>query len=93
MKGAERLLEPLPAEVAACAAVPEGASFTEKLNRAAYTAGGLVQGRHLAEEAVRDLLREAARTARPAQEARNLTIIESALSAGAQRPLHPRGHS
>ncbi|MFH8492284.1 bifunctional DNA primase/polymerase [Streptomyces longisporoflavus] len=93
VKGAERLLDPLVAEVAACAAVPEGASFTEKLNRAAYTAGGLVQGGHLTEAEVRDLLLEAARTARPAQEHRNLTIIESALSAGAQRPLHPRGRS
>ncbi|MEV2255968.1 bifunctional DNA primase/polymerase [Streptomyces sp. NPDC050147] len=92
-KGAERLLEPLLAEVAACAAVPEGASFTEKLNRVAYTAGGLVQGGHLTETEVRELLQEAARAARPAQEHRNLTIIESALSAGAQRPLHPRGRS
>lgn len=33
-----RALAPLLAEVAACAAVPEGAGFTEKLNRAAYTA-------------------------------------------------------
>ncbi|MFF1699979.1 bifunctional DNA primase/polymerase [Streptomyces sp. NPDC058257] len=92
-KGAERLLNPLLAEVAACAATPEGASFTEKLNRAAYTAGGLVQAGHLAEGEVRDLLLDAARSARPAQESRNLTIVESALSAGAQRPLHPRGRS
>ncbi|MFI2620605.1 bifunctional DNA primase/polymerase [Streptomyces sp. NPDC018584] len=92
-KGAERLLNPLLSEVAACAAVPEGASFTEKLNRAAYTAGGLVQGGHLDRSAARQLLLEVARSARPAQEGRNLTIIESALSAGAQRPLHPRGRS
>ncbi|MFG2503299.1 bifunctional DNA primase/polymerase [Streptomyces sp. NPDC048441] len=91
VKGAERLLNPLLAEVAACAATPEGASFTEKLNRAAYTAGGLVQGGHLARGEARALLLETARAARPAQEGRNLTIIESALSAGAQRPLHPRG--
>ncbi|MBM7170171.1 bifunctional DNA primase/polymerase [Streptomyces sp. G44] len=92
-KGAERLLNPLLSEVAACAAVPEGASFTEKLNRAAYTAGGLVQAGHLDRGAARQLLLEVARSARPAQESRNLTIIESALSAGAQRPLHPRGRS
>ncbi|MFE8977616.1 bifunctional DNA primase/polymerase [Streptomyces cyaneofuscatus] len=93
VKGAERLLTPLLDEVSSCATTPEGASFTEKLNRAAYTAGGLVQGGHLPEEEARTLLLEAARCARPAQESRNLTIIESALSAGAQRPLHPRGRS
>ncbi|WP_434744816.1 bifunctional DNA primase/polymerase [Streptomyces sp. A-14] len=92
-KGAERLLTPLLDEVSACAATPQGASFTEKLNRAAYTAGGLVQGGHLPEEEAHTLLLEAARAARPAQESRNLTIIETALSAGAQRPLHPRGRS
>ncbi|MFH8736761.1 bifunctional DNA primase/polymerase [Streptomyces sp. NPDC017964] len=92
-KAAERLLEPLLGEVAACAAVPEGASFTEKLNRAAYTAGGLVQGGHLTEHEARTLLVECAGQARPHQERRNLAIIESALSAGAQRPLHPRGRS
>lgn len=93
VKGAERLLTPLLEEVVACAATPEGASFTEKLNRAAYTAGGLVQGGHLGQGEAQDLLLEAARSARPAQEGRNLTIIASALSAGAQRPLHPRGRS
>ncbi|MFJ8827934.1 bifunctional DNA primase/polymerase [Streptomyces sp. NPDC102467] len=90
---ATRILEPLLAEVTACSAIPEGASFTEKLNRAAYAAGGLVHGGHLAAGEVRALLEEAARHARPHQERRNLAIIESALSAGAQRPFHPRGRS
>ncbi|GAA1375023.1 hypothetical protein GCM10009612_71240 [Streptomyces beijiangensis] len=88
-----QLLDPLLAEVAACTATPQGASFTEKLNRAAYTAGGLVQGGHLAAHEARELLLETARSARPSQERRNLTIIESALSAGALRPFHPRGRS
>ncbi|MGW7415260.1 bifunctional DNA primase/polymerase [Streptomyces sp. NPDC054863] len=88
---AQRLLDPLLAEVAACAATPQGASFTEKLNRAAYTAGGLVAGGHLSDPQVRDLLAEAARTARPHQPQRNTTIIDSALAAGATRPLHPQG--
>ncbi|MEV3859254.1 bifunctional DNA primase/polymerase [Streptomyces sp. NPDC050095] len=92
-KAAQRLLDPLLAEVAACAAVPEGASFTEKLNRAAFTAGGLVQGGHLTDPEARDLLLDAACSARPHQERRNGAIIESALSAGARRPLHPRGRS
>jgi hypothetical protein len=85
---ASRILEPLLLQVTARAAVPEGASFTEKLNRAAYTAGGLVQSGHLAESEARTLL-EAATHARPHQERRSLMIIDSALSAGTQRPLHP----
>ncbi|MFJ6698140.1 bifunctional DNA primase/polymerase [Streptomyces sp. NPDC091272] len=88
---AQRLLEPLLAEVAACAATPQGASFTEKLNRAAYTAGGLVAGGHLTEPQVRDLLAEAAGRARPHQPQRNSTIIDSGLAAGATRPLNPQG--
>ncbi|MFD7474106.1 bifunctional DNA primase/polymerase [Streptomyces sp. NPDC059837] len=49
-----RALATLLAEVADCAAVPEGAAFSEKLNRAAYTAGGLVAAGHLsADEAER----------------------------------------
>lgn len=92
-KAAERMMQPLLDAVSACAAIPQGASFTEKLNRAAYTAGGLIQGGHLTELEARALLLEAARAARPHQEHRYATIIESALSAGAQRPLHPQRRS
>ncbi|MEV2235812.1 bifunctional DNA primase/polymerase [Streptomyces phaeochromogenes] len=92
-KAAERLMEPLLDEVAACAAQAHGASFSEKLNRAAFTAGGLVEGGHFTETEARALLFQAACAARPQQERRNTTIIESALSAGAQRPLHPQGRS
>ncbi|MGW3149494.1 bifunctional DNA primase/polymerase [Streptomyces sp. NPDC001177] len=92
-KTANRVLESLLAQVAACEPFPEGAGFTEKLNRAAFTAGGLVQGGHLAESEARVLLLEAAHRARPHQERRNAMIIDSALSAGAQRPFHPRGRS
>ncbi|MCL7429367.1 bifunctional DNA primase/polymerase [Streptomyces sp. YS415] len=87
---AARVLEPLIAEVAACAAVPEGAGFTEKLNRAAFTAGGLIPGGHCAEADVRGLLMEAALRARPQQERRIAMIVDAALSAGSQRPFHPR---
>lgn len=90
---ASRVLERLITEVADCAAIPEGATFTEKLNRAAFTAGGLIKGGHLIEEEARTLLEEIAYRARPHQQHRNVMIIESALSAGAQRPFHPRGHS
>lgn len=92
-EAAGRILEPLFQQVAACEAVAEGAGFTEKLNRAAYTAGGLVQAGHLPGSEARSLLLEAANRARPHQERRNVVIIDSALSAGAQRPFHPRGRS
>lgn len=86
-----RLLEPLLAEVRACAAAAEGTGFTEKLNRAAYTAGGLVAAGLLAGPRAQDLLIEAADAARPYRHRHSLTVIASALSAGAARPLHPEG--
>ncbi|WP_254399433.1 bifunctional DNA primase/polymerase [Streptomyces sp. AC602_WCS936] len=86
-------LTPLLAEVAACAVVPEGASFSEKLNRAAFTAGGLVAaGRLDAGEAER-LLRETAELARPGQRRRYAAIIRSGLNAGVRRPLHLGGRA
>jgi hypothetical protein len=87
-----RVLSGLLAEVAACAAVAEGAAFTEKLNRAAYTAGGLVAAGLLAEEAAKRALWEAAAHARPGQERRYGAVIRSGLSAGRTRPLSPGGH-
>ncbi|MFC7220983.1 bifunctional DNA primase/polymerase [Streptomyces polyrhachis] len=91
--GATRLLEPLLAEVADCAAAPRGTGFSEKLNRAAYTAGGLAAAGHLDEAAARELLNEAAGRARPRQPVRNRKIIADAMAAGAARPLHPKGRS
>ncbi|MFZ3562772.1 bifunctional DNA primase/polymerase [Streptomyces sp. BH097] len=90
---AQRILDPLLAEVDACAAVPEGAAFTEKLNRAAFTAGGLAVAGHVDEHEVRALLEEHATRARPRQQARNARIISDALAAGTARPLDPRGRS
>ncbi|MFI1702384.1 bifunctional DNA primase/polymerase [Streptomyces bobili] len=90
---AHRVLDPLLLEVAECAATSEGAAFTEKLNKAAYTAGGLAAAGHLDEPAARALLREAAETARPWQSARNERIIDDALAAGSARPLHLEGRS
>ncbi|MGC9501116.1 bifunctional DNA primase/polymerase [Streptomyces sp. WG7] len=91
--GARRVLDSLIAEVAACGALSEGAAFTEKLNRAAYTAGGLVAGGHFDEADVRLLLEETADQARPRQRTRNARIISDALTAGAARPLHLQGRS
>ncbi|MFD9592064.1 bifunctional DNA primase/polymerase [Kitasatospora sp. NPDC059973] len=88
---AGRTLAPLLDQVRACAAVQQGASFTEKLNRAAFTAGGLVAAGHLREHDVLSLLDAAAHEARPGQRARNDHIIADALAAGARRPLHLKG--
>ena len=78
-------------QVEACAAALEGTAFTEKLNRAAYTAGGLIAAGHLTESQARDLLTAAADTARPHRSRHSLAVITSALSAGASRPLHLKG--
>ncbi|MEU6053182.1 bifunctional DNA primase/polymerase [Streptomyces xanthochromogenes] len=88
-----RTLEPLLAEVASCAAVSEGAAFTEKLNRAAYTAGGLVAAGHLTEALALTLLTASADQARPGQERRSQSVIVSALQAGVRRPFHYEGRS
>ncbi|MFJ9968761.1 bifunctional DNA primase/polymerase [Streptomyces avermitilis] len=88
-----RVLEPLLLDVSECSATPEGAAFTEKLNKAGYTAGGLVAAGHLDEHTARTLLRVAAETARPWQTARNERIINDALAAGSARPLHLEGRS
>ncbi|MFD8396055.1 bifunctional DNA primase/polymerase [Streptomyces sp. NPDC059680] len=90
---AHRVLGPLVDEVIQCGAVREGAGFTEKLNRAAYTAGGLVAAGHLDEARARDFLLESANEARPWQTARNEKIVEDGLSAGAARPFHLEGRS
>ncbi|MEU6479319.1 bifunctional DNA primase/polymerase [Streptomyces sp. NPDC047017] len=88
---AEQLLDPLIAQVAGCVAASEGTGFSEKLNRAAYTAGGLVGAGHLEHAAVRDRLVRVAHYARPWQQARNETIVDDALAVGSARPLHLKG--
>lgn len=89
--GAQAFLRPLIETVRACAAHAEGTGFTEKLNRAAFTAGGLAAAGHLNQAEARQELAEAAHYARPHQNRRNETIIDAALSAGASRPFHPKG--
>ncbi|MFI8105894.1 bifunctional DNA primase/polymerase [Streptomyces sp. NPDC086023] len=88
---AARLLDSLLAEVRGCGAGPSGMGFTEKLNRAAYTAAGLAAAGHLSDTRCRALLAEAAAQARPHQQRRNRSIIESAYAAGIARPIHPKG--
>lgn len=89
-KVGQRLLGALLDEVRACGALPEGAAFSEKLNRAAFTAGGLVAAGHLTAGECRDLLLEAADHARPHQPRRNVLIVEAGLRAGSDRPIHPK---
>lgn len=91
--GWQAVLDPLLGEVAECAAMPEGAAFTEKLNKAGYTAGGLVAAGHLDEAAARALLSDVAERARPWQSTRNDRIIDDALTAGAARPFLLQGRS
>ncbi|MEU2282512.1 bifunctional DNA primase/polymerase [Streptomyces sp. NPDC013178] len=83
------LLAAVLAPVEACGAVPEGAGFSDALNRAAYTLGGLVAAGRLAEQESVEALRAAACTARPGQDRRAEQIIRSGLSAGLKRPLQP----
>ncbi|MFD5610570.1 bifunctional DNA primase/polymerase [Kitasatospora sp. NPDC127060] len=90
-RAASHPLTPLLQEVTDCARVPQGAGFTEKLNRAAYTAGGLVAAGHLAHGEAAELLRAAALAARPHQARRIEDLIATALAAGALRPLHLKG--
>ncbi|MEU5415756.1 MULTISPECIES: bifunctional DNA primase/polymerase [Streptomyces] len=85
------LLEPLLAQVEACSTASEGTAFTEKLNRAAYTAGGLVAAGHLDPGQAHDLLTAVADAARPHRHRHSSAVISSALSAGASRPLHLKG--
>ncbi|WP_331742610.1 bifunctional DNA primase/polymerase [Streptomyces sp. NBC_01006] len=85
-----RLLRGLLEEVGSCGASPSGTAFSEKLNRAAFTAGGLVAGGHLDAAEGRLLLLEAADRARPRQSRRNVLIVDSGLRAGSDRPIHPK---
>ncbi|MFJ5779571.1 bifunctional DNA primase/polymerase [Streptomyces sp. NPDC093094] len=84
---ARRVLARVLAQVAECAAVPEGAGFSEKLNRAAYTAGGLVAAGRLEEREAERVLRDVAEHARPGQRRRHDAVVRSGLSAGMRRPL------
>lgn len=90
---AEQALASALAEVASCAMAPAGTGFSEKLNRAAYTAGGLAAAGHLDSAAAEDLLTETAHAARPGQERRATQIIRSGMTAGMRRPLHLEGRA
>ncbi|GAB2582570.1 hypothetical protein GCM10027168_14240 [Streptomyces capparidis] len=79
--------------VADCAQVAEGAGFSDKLNRAAFTAGGLVAAGHLTADDAESALLAAAAHARPGQERRALGIIRGGMDAGARRPFTAGGRT
>ncbi|MEU6071921.1 bifunctional DNA primase/polymerase [Streptomyces sp. NPDC047082] len=76
--------------VADCVQVAEGSGWSSRLNRAAFTLGGLVASGLVSSdgEAQRALL-EAAVHARPQREHEAQRIIQSGLIAGQRRPLNP----
>jgi hypothetical protein len=90
-EAATRTLHSALTEVSDCSRTPHGAAFSDKLNRAAYTLGGLVAAGHLAHDDAERQLLAAALHARPGQEHRSAQIIRSGMAAGAQRPLHLGG--
>ncbi|WP_434097272.1 hypothetical protein [Streptomyces pharetrae] len=69
----------------------EGAGFSDTLNRAAYTIGGLIAAGRLHPAEAEQALHEAAVAARPGQERRIEQIIRSGLAAGLKLPLHTSG--
>ncbi|MFJ4633971.1 bifunctional DNA primase/polymerase [Streptomyces sp. NPDC088847] len=89
----DRILTSILAPVEVCGQVSTGAGFSDALNRAAYTLGGLIEAGRLTEEEAERALSEAAIVARPGQERRVAQLIRSGLSAGRQHPLHTGGGS
>ncbi|MER5362679.1 hypothetical protein [Streptomyces sp. NPDC002785] len=69
------------------AAVAEGASFSDKLNRASCTVGGLVATGHLMAQDTEAALLAVAVHVRQGHEHRTLRIIRSGMLAGSRRPL------
>ncbi|MEW1681880.1 bifunctional DNA primase/polymerase [Streptomyces sp. NPDC093594] len=86
-----QLLASILAPVESCGQVAEGAGFSDALNRAAYTLGGLIAAGRLPQEEAERVLKETAITARPGQEHRIEQIVRSGLTAGLKRPLYDNG--
>ncbi|MER5720052.1 bifunctional DNA primase/polymerase [Streptomyces sp. NPDC002132] len=87
---AQRMLASVLAPVEACGQFPEGAGFSDALNRAAYTLGGLAAAGRITDEEAQRALIEAATAARPGQERRAEQIIRSGMTAGRKHPLYTR---
>lgn len=87
----EQTLSAVLAPVEACGRIAEGAGFSDALNRAAYTLGGLVAAGRLPQAEAEQALKAAATAARPGQERRAEQIIRSGFAAGLKHPLHASG--
>jgi hypothetical protein len=87
----DRTLAAVLGPVEACGQVAEGAAFSDALNRAAFTLGGLIAAERLPRDEAERALRETALAARPGQEQRIDQIIRSGLEAGSKKPLHTTG--
>ncbi|WFB89069.1 MULTISPECIES: bifunctional DNA primase/polymerase [Streptomyces] len=85
------VLEAVLAPVEACGAASQGTGFSDVLNRAAYTVGGLAAAGRLQQAVAVEALTQVARIARPGQERRIDQIINSGLTAGLKRPLPAEG--
>ncbi|MFE4756522.1 bifunctional DNA primase/polymerase [Streptomyces mirabilis] len=87
----QRMLTTVLAPVEACGQVAEGAGFSDTLNRAAYTLGGLVAAGRLTRDEAESVLTQSAVEARPGQERRIEQIISSGMTAGLKNPLYTHG--
>ncbi|MGY1583755.1 bifunctional DNA primase/polymerase [Streptomyces sp. MN13] len=87
----QRTLAAVLAPVEACGQVSEGAGFSDSLNRAAYTLGGLIAAGRLPQAEAEQALKETAVAARPGQERRIEQIMRSGLAAGMKRPMPDTG--
>ncbi|MFF0050846.1 bifunctional DNA primase/polymerase [Streptomyces sp. NPDC005498] len=87
-QGTAHALEAVLAPVWACASRAEGAGFSDALNRAAYTVGGLVAAGRMEYKEAEQLLTEVSETVRPGQTRRAEQIIRSGMAAGVKRPLY-----
>ncbi|MGW7729431.1 bifunctional DNA primase/polymerase [Streptomyces canus] len=82
------VLAAILAPVQECGRASEGTGFSDALNRAAYTLGGLVAAGRLLQDEAEQALRETATAVRPGQERRAEQIIRSGMTEGLKRPLH-----
>jgi uncharacterized protein YndB with AHSA1/START domain len=90
-RGSEGLLSAVLAPVEACGRTDQGAGFSDALNRAAYTLGGLVAAGRLVRDQAEEALRDVALRVRPGQERRIEQIMRNGFTAGSKRPLHGTG--
>lgn len=87
----QRTLALVLAPVEACGQEREGAGFSDALNRAAFTLGGLVAAGRLPREQAEGAPHETATASRPGQERRIEHIIRRGFEAGLSKPLYGNG--